>query len=121
MNFEKRKKISKTVRKIMNDILSKELSDNDNIFWIINISDIILSPDASYLDLKVSSFQNQELLTKTLAKYAHNLQRRIGKELQMRISPRVRFRYDNTWEVWQEVISQINEIDISHMEKRLEQ
>jgi len=112
MNNERIKKIQRNVRKIISDFVIEELPDKDNIFGIINISDIILSPDWKYLDIKVSSFKNSELLCKTLAKYAHIIQRYIWKKIALRITPRVRFRYDNSGEIssWvNKIISEIEE------------
>ena len=36
------------------------------------------------------------MLTKTLAKHAYMIQRIMGKELHMRMNPKVRFRYDDS-------------------------
>jgi len=77
MSTERLKKIEKIIRNITSDFISKELPDEDNIFGIINISEVILSSDYSYVDIKVSSFVKQDLLTKTLAKSAYIIQRHI--------------------------------------------
>jgi ribosome-binding factor A len=77
MNLERRKKLEKTIRKLTSDFITSKLPDEDKIFGIINIGEIALSPDSSYLDINVSSFIKKDLLTKTLAKHAHIIQRII--------------------------------------------
>ena len=119
MNNEKKKKIESNVRLIVSDFLMKDLPDHDNIFGIINIWDILLSIDGSYLDIYVSSFVKKEELAKTLAKYAYLIQRTIWKKLSMRQNPKVRFRYDDSWEIWEVVTNQINKLDIEEMEEKI--
>ena len=122
MNTDRQKKIQKIIRKILSDFISQELPDEDNIFGIINISDITLSPDGSYVDINVSSFVKQELLTKTLAKSAYIIQRHIGKKIWLRQNPKVRFRYDDSGAIWAEVNEVISEIDkeIISYDKKIE-
>ncbi len=105
--------IQREAREIVWRFIVEELPDSENIFGIINISDIIISPDGSYLDVCVSCFNKEELLTKTLAKYAYIIQRYIWKKMWMRLNPKLRFRYDDSWEVWQEITNQINALEIS--------
>jgi len=119
MNNDKKKKIESNVRLIVSDFLMKDLPDHDNIFGIINIWDILLSIDGSYLDIYVSSFVKKEELAKTLAKYAYLIQRTIWKKLSMRQNPKVRFRYDDSWEIWEVVTNQINKLDIEKMEEKI--
>ena len=77
MNTDKRKKLEQIIRVIVSRFIIEELPDNENIFGLINVSEIILSPDGSYLDIHVSCFNNPETLTKILAKYAHIIQKHI--------------------------------------------
>ena len=120
MDKNRQKKIERNIRNIVSDFITKELPDEDNVFGIINISEIILSPDGSYVDIKVSSFVNQDLLTKTLAKSAYLIQRYIGKKIGLRMNPKVRFRYDKSGETWAEVNKVISEIDkeIENLEEK---
>ncbi len=112
MKSERKRKLEKTMRKIVSDFITVNLPDDDKIFGIINITDVILSPDSSYLDIHVNSFIQQELLTKTLAKHAHIIQRQLWKQMWIRVNPRVRFRYDGSWELGQEMIQKINNLNI---------
>jgi len=111
MEQNRKKKIERNIRNIVSDFITWELPDEDNIFGIINISDIVLSPDGSYVDIKVSSFVKQDILCKTLAKSAYIIQKHIGKKIGLRMSPKVRFRYDNSGEIGAEVNEVITEID----------
>ena len=111
MNTERQKKIQKNIRNIVSEFITQKLPDEDNIFGIINISDVILSPDGSYVDIKVSSFIKQDILCKTLAKSAYIIQKDIGKKIGLRMSPKVRFRYDDSGAIWAEVNEVISEID----------
>jgi len=53
MNKQRIKKIENSIRKIASDFVIEELPDKDNIFWLINISKIKLSPDWKYVDIIV--------------------------------------------------------------------
>lgn len=110
MNIDRRKKIQRACRKLIDTFLQQDIPDNENIFWIINIGEIILSPDSSYLDIHVSSFYKPDVLTKTLAKYAFLLQKDIWKQIGLRRSPKVRFRYDESWAISTDVTNTINSI-----------
>lgn len=111
MKKDRQKKIEKIIRKIVSNFISQELPDEDNIFGIINISKIKLSTDGSYVDIIVSSFIKKNILCKTLAKYAYIIQRHIGKEIGLRMNPKVRFRYDDTGRIGTEINKVISEID----------
>jgi len=120
MNIERKKKIEKIIRNITSDFITRELPDEDNIFGIVNISEIELSSDWSYVDIKVSSFVKQDVLCKTLAKSAYIIQKHIGKKIGLRMSPKVRFRYDDSGAIWAEVNEVISEIDkeIENLERK---
>ncbi|MDQ7009964.1 MAG: 30S ribosome-binding factor RbfA [Candidatus Gracilibacteria bacterium] len=111
MSTERLRKVEKIIRNITSDFISKELPDEDNVFGIINISEIELSSDYGYVDILVSSFIKQDLLTKTLAKSAYIIQKHIGKKIGLRKSPKVRFRYDDSGETGAEINTVISGID----------
>ena len=119
MNQHRKEKIQNMTRKIIAQFISQDLPDEDKIFWLINISEIILSSDYSYLDVFVSGFNNIDQLTKTLATHAHKLQRIIWKEIWLRKSPKIRFRYDEMWEVGSKIQTEINTLDTENLEKKL--
>lgn len=116
MNLDKKKKLETTSRKLISNFVIERIEDNDRIFWLINVNWVEISSDLSYLDVFVSSFENTELLTKTLAKYARNMESIILKNLEMRKVPRIRFRYDEKWEIGQKVIAEINKLEIKDID-----
>ncbi len=111
MNKERLKKLESVSLELIIDTLNPMLKEIESDFWLINITWTKISPDLSYLDVYVSSFKNEDILCKTLANYAHLIQRNIGKKLSLRKNPRVRFRYDNKWKIAQEISMTINNLD----------
>lgn len=110
MNRERLKKLENLSKKILNDLIFEEIEDFENDFWIITITDTKISTDLSYLDVFVSSIKNEDLLTKTLAKHNFKIQSKYNKKINIRKLPRIRYRYDNKWEIWQNICETINQI-----------
>ena len=110
MNKERLKKLESTSHKILWDIIFEETSEIWVDFWLITITEIVISPDLSYLDVWVSAFKNEDILAKTLAKKNWIIQSRYNKAINIRKLPRIRYRYDNKWKIWQEASVVINEI-----------
>lgn len=110
MNKERLKKLEATSHKILWDIIFEETLEIWVDFWLITITEIVISPDLSYLDVWVSAFKNEDILAKTLAKKNWIIQSRYNKAINIRKLPRIRYRYDNKGKIWQEVSVVINEI-----------
>lgn len=110
MNNERIKKLESISRKLITSFIFEEIEDTEKNFWIITITWIKISTDLSYLDIYVSSLQNWEILTKTLAKHNNEVQKRLNKLLNIRKLPKIRYRYDNSWAKWQEICQTINKI-----------
>lgn len=110
MNKERLKKLEATSHKILWDIIFEETLEIWVDFWLITITEIVISPDLSYLDVWVSAFKNEDILAKTLAKKNWVIQSRYNKAINIRKLPRIRYRYDNKGKIWQEVSVVINEI-----------
>jgi len=110
MNKDRIKKLESLSREILWNLIMEEVNDVQSEFWIINITDIVISSDLSYLDVWVSSFKNKETLAKTIAKHNHEIQRKYNKAINIRKLPRIRYRYDNKWEIWQQVCDTINNV-----------
>lgn len=108
MNKDKLNKLESISKQIISWFLCENINDDDNIFWIITVTRIMISDDLSYLDVYVSCFKNQATLTKVLAKYAFKIQRALNSALSIRKIPRVRFKYDESSELTYEVEKQIN-------------
>lgn len=110
MNKERLKKLEVTSHKVLSDIIFEETSEIWVEFWLITITEIIISPDLSYLDVWVSAFKNEDILAKTLAKKNWIIQSRYNKAINIRKLPRIRYRYDNKWKIWQEIAQTINKV-----------
>jgi len=111
MNKERLKKLEWVAHELVSNFLFEYIQDLEENFWIINITWIKISPDVSYLDIYVSSFKNSDILCKTLAEYAHDIQRKLNRTLSLRKNPRIRFRYDKSWEIAQQVSETINNLE----------
>ncbi len=110
MNKTRLEKLESVAKQITWEFLIEDIRQQETKFGIINISWVKISPDVSYLDIFVSSFENSDKLTKTLAKYAPSLTKKIHKNLNIRKLPKIRFRYDNSWEISQNILKTINNL-----------
>lgn len=98
MNIMKQERIKKgqeIAKEIIGRYIVEELDDASIEYGIITVTEVIISPDLSYLDAYVSSLKNGDSLTKYLAKSARNIEKRICKSFPIVKIPRIRFRYDN--------------------------
>jgi ribosome-binding factor A len=109
MNTERLKKLERLSKQLVSNFVLEELEDSEKTFWIITITWVKISSDLSYIDIYVSSFLNSGLLTKTLAKHNYEIQKRLNKNIEIRKLPKIRFRYDDSWKIWQDVCNKINE------------
>lgn len=110
MNNQKMKKLESILLSLISNFIIDELKDIESDFWLININWVKLSTDLSYLDVLVSSFKNTDILTKTLALYAKDMERKIYKKIEIRKLPKIRFRYDQSWEISQNIVNKINNL-----------
>ena len=110
MNQERIKKLESISRELVSHYILEELDDSELNFWIITVTWVKISSDLSYLDIYVSSLLNWETLAKTLAKHNREIQWRFNRALNIRKLPKIRFRYDNKWAIWQEVCDVIKSI-----------
>jgi len=110
MNQERIKKLESVSRELVSHYILEELDDSELNFWIITVTWVKISPDLSYLDIFVSSLLNWENLPKTLAKHNREIQWRFNRALNIRKLPKIRFRYDDKWAIWQEVCEVIKSI-----------
>ena len=110
MNKDKQKKLESIAHKVISSYFAEYLKEIESDFWLINIVKIKISSDLSYLDIFVSSFKNSDILCKTLANYAQDITKALNKEIKIYKMPKVRFRYDNSWEISQNIIQTINNL-----------
>lgn len=110
MNQERIRKLERVSRELVTNFIFEELEDSEKTFWIITVTWVKISSDLSYLDIYVSSLLNWNILAKTLAKHNYAIQAKFNKILNIRKLPRIRYRYDDSWAVWQEVCEIINKV-----------
>lgn len=108
MNIERLKKLERLSKELVSNFIFEELEDSEQTFWIVTVTWVKISSDLSYIDIYVSSFLNSELLTKTLAKHNYEIQKRLNKKIEIRKLPKIRFRYDDSWKIWQDICYKIN-------------
>ncbi len=111
VNEQKLKKFENIARKLISDTIAEDIEIDHKTYGLINVTDIKLSTDLSYLDVYVSSFKNPDDLTKYMWEHAHHIQKKIGKNLATYKIPKVRFRYDNSGENSQDINSIIRNLE----------
>ncbi len=107
MDKQRIKKLERVAKELVTNFIFEEIEDSELVFWIITVTWVKVSSDLSYLDIFVSSFKNSDILAKTLAKHNKDIQSRLNKSLSLRKLPRIRFRYDDSWEKSHEVYTKI--------------
>lgn len=112
MKEERLKKLNSKLKEIIWIKLNEIIQDFQQDFWIITTNSVKLAPDLSYIDIFVSSIKNQELLCKTLAKYATELKQNLNQKMTLRKTPIIRFRYDKTLENTTDLMEKIKSLDI---------
>ncbi len=113
MNNERLKRLESVARELVTNYIFQEMGEEALEFGLITITGIKISSDLSYLDVYVSAFKNQDILTKTLAKHAHDVQRKFNKAVAVRKLPKIRFRYDESGAIGEEITNTINSLDIN--------
>lgn len=112
MNQDKLKKMNALLRNIVSTSLYEHTFEIQSNFGIITVMSVNLAPDMSYLDIYVSSMKNNELLCKSLAKYAQKIKEDINTKIILRKTPIIRFRYNDEMEFATQLISKINHLEI---------
>lgn len=110
MNQSKIKKLEWISQEIISQAIMQEIDEIQQDFGLINITWVKISSDLSYIDVYISSFKNEEILAKTIAKHNQNIQTKYHKSLAIRKIPKIRYRYDKKWQIGQEVCNILNSI-----------
>ena len=113
MEQKRLQKLESITKKIASEHILWSLTAEEDIFGIITITWVTVSSDLSYLDIHVSSMKNKEALTKALSTRAYKLQKEIAKNVSIRKIPRVRFRYDEGWEIASDINHTLHTLDIN--------
>lgn len=112
MNNERLKKMNSMLKEIVSTTILENTLEIQDEFWLITVNSVSLASDMSYLDVFVSSIKNSNLLCKTLANYAQIIKENINKNITLRKTPIVRFRYNNEMEFATSLINKINSLEI---------
>lgn len=101
-------RVRKTLMKEIADILQKEIRD-PRISGVVSILDVEVSHDNSFAKVYYSVFGNEEQKEKTIEAMTQNtpkIRYEIGKRIRLRLTPELRFIYDDSIERG----SKVNEI-----------
>ncbi len=112
MNIERIKKLESVAHELVTNFIFEEMSEESMKFGIITVTWVRISSDLSYLDIYVSSLRESSSLTKALASHGTQIQKKLNKSLSIRKLPRIRFRYDETGAIWEDVCKAINDLDL---------
>lgn len=112
MKADRLKKMNSMLKEIVWKCIMEQTLEVQSEFWLITVNDVELASDMSYLDVFVSSLKNSDTLCKKLALYAQDVKEAINKDITLRKTPIVRFRYSNEMELSTKLISKINSLDI---------
>lgn len=112
MNKDRIRKLESVATELIPRFLFEEMGEETLEFGIITVTQAIISSDLSYLDIYISSLKKPEKLTKAVAKHGTMIQRKFNKSISIRKFPRIRFRYDETGAVWEEVFRAINDLNL---------
>lgn len=105
-------KFESLAKQVISKIIYNKTENLDNDFGLITVTKTKISKDLSYLDVYVSCFRNKELITKSLAKEGFFIQREANKAIKIRRVPKIRFKYDEEWEIQARVTTNMNKLDI---------
>ncbi len=112
MNETRLKKMNSMLKELVWNIILENTFEIQSDFWLITVNSVELAPDMSYLDIFVSSIKNSELLCKSLANYAQIIKEGINKEITLRKTPIIRFRYTDEMEFSTDLLQKINSLEI---------
>lgn len=111
MKQDRLKKMNSMLKEIVGSCLIEQTLEIQSEFWLITVNDVELASDMSYLDVFVSSLKNSDKLCKTLANYAQDIKEAINKNITLRKTPIVRFRYSSEMEFSTQLITKINSLE----------
>ncbi len=115
MEQKRLQKLESIAKRIASEHILSSLTAEEDIFGIITITWVTASSDLSYLDIHVSSMRNKDDLTKALSSRAYKIQKEIAKNVSIRKIPRVRFRYDEQWEIASGINHTLHSLDINNL------
>lgn len=110
MNEDRKKKLEWMVQELISQIIFDEAEWIEQEHGVVTITGVKISSELSYLDVYVSCFLNPETLAHDLAHHGFAIQRRLNKALALYKLPKVRFRYDESGKIADDVGYLLKEI-----------
>jgi len=105
-------RVRKTLMKEIADILQREIRDS-RISGVVSIMDVEVSQDNSYAKVFYSVFGNEEQKQKTKEALEQNtakIRYEVGKRIRLRLTPELRFIFDDSMERGTKITELINKI-----------
>ncbi len=105
-------RVRKTLMKEIADVIQKDIRDS-RISGVVSIMDVEVSHDNSYAKVFYSVFGNEEQKQKTIdaiEQHVPKIRYEIGKRIRLRLTPELRFIYDDSIERGTKVTELINKI-----------
>lgn len=93
-------KVRKAIIREVSDILQREIKD-PRISGIVSVTDVDLSADCKYAKIFVSVFGSQEDQNNTMKALESStgfIRSELSKRIQMRFSPEIKFKIDDSLE-----------------------
>lgn len=113
MNPRKVEQLTGTIRVLLADILSREISDPRLADVVINR--IELASDGSFAKVFVSSFADSDdpgsERIKILKKASGYIRKLLSKKLQVRVTPELRFKWDDSVKEGEQVLSLLRSLN----------
>ena len=93
-------RVRKALMKEIADILQREIRDS-RISGVVSIMDVEVAHDNSFAKIYYSVFGSEEQKEKTIEAIAQNTSKiryEVGKRIRLRLTPELRFVYDDSME-----------------------
>lgn len=106
-------RVRKTLMKEIADIIQKDIRDS-RITGLVSILDVEVSHDNSFAKVYYSIFggddEQKEKTKEAIAKHTPQIRYEIGKRIRLRVTPELRFIFDDSIERGTKVTEIINKI-----------
>ncbi len=103
-------KIERTLKEVMTPEILQYVRENNEEFEIVTVVEVKISTDFNYVDIYLTSQQNQDKLPKFLASFAPTLKKFLSKNMSLRKTPQIRFRIDKKVQETSKIYSLLDEI-----------
>lgn len=92
--IDRTRRVAEVIKRDLATLILREISDPR--LRGVSINSVTVSRDLANATIYVSSLENQESVEKLLNNAAGYLRRLLGKNADFRVTPSLRFRYDNS-------------------------